>query len=164
MFFDIHLLELLLKGFGSLQHMRASQLCCLTQPHWGYIHTLLQLTTLCRWLLASASYGLRAPGGEDVSLHEQRMGWRAGAEEDLTESSGFSCCELMWVWAVASLCFLALFLNCKFSLSSRAPSVRRTCYSSGRDARGPVSEEVPAADLTFCGASGGQGGGKQQED
>lgn len=113
---------------------------------------------------ASASYGLGAAVGEHVSLLKQKMGWRAGAEAGPTEGSGFSCCELMRMWAVASLCFLALFLSCKLSLSSKAPSVRRTCLLAGRDARGPISEEVPAADLTFCGTSGGQGGGKQQED
>lgn len=99
-----------------------------------------------------------------MSLLKLKMAWRAGAEAGPTEGSSFSCCELMRAWAVASLCFLVLFLSCKLSISSRAPSVRRICHLAGRDARGPISEEVPAADLKFCGASGGQGGGKQQED
>lgn len=62
-----------------------------------------------------------------------------------------------------SLCLVLCISELQLSFKSRASSVRRTSTAAG-DAGGPIGEEVPAADLPFCGANGGQGGGKQPED
>lgn len=62
-----------------------------------------------------------------------------------------------------SLCLVLCISELQLSFKSRASSVRRSSTAAG-DAGRSIGEEVPAADLPFCGTSGGQGGGKQPED